>query len=164
MPNPPFDSGQFRTVLGHFLSGVTVISAIDPETKRPVGMAVGSFTSVSLDPPLVAFLPSHTASARAAIKASGSFCVNMLASDQESVSRVFSSKVDDRFVGLGWTPTSNTGSPRLDGALAWIDCHIDAIHEAGDHLIVVGAVAALGASSEGSPLAYYRGGYGRFEQ
>ncbi len=164
MTNAAFDSGKFRTVLGHFLSGVTVVTAIDPETKRPVGMAVGSFTSVSLDPPLVAFLPGRTASAWAAIKASGSFCVNMLAVDQESVSRVFSSKAEDRFEGLGWAPTSHSSSPRLEGALAWIDCEIDAIHEAGDHLIVIGAVKGLDVSGEGGPLAYYRGGYGRFEQ
>ncbi len=163
MTTAPIDSAQFRTVLGHFLSGVTVVTAIDPDTKRPVGMAVGSFTSVSLDPPLVAFLPGRTASAWGAIHAAGSFCVNMLAVNQEQVSRTFASKVEDRFSGLGWTPASHTGSPRLDGALAWIDCDIDAVHEAGDHLIVIGAVRALDVSSETGPLAYYRGGYGRFE-
>lgn len=159
---PAFDSASFRTVLGHFLSGVTVVTAMGAE--HPVGMAVGSFSSLSLDPPLVLFCPGKTASAWGAIEASGAFCVNMLAADQEPLSRVFSSKVEDRFAGLAWSRSPYTGSPIIGGGLAWIDCTIDSIHEGGDHFIVVGAVRGLGVGSEAGPLAYYRGGYGRFEQ
>lgn len=156
-----FDSSQFRRVLGHFATGVTVITTIDPDGK-PAGMSVGSFTSVSLEPALVGFLPGKNASAWPAIEASGKFCVNVLADDQEHVSRVFSSKAEDRFSGLGWSPTAATGSPKIDGALAWIDCEVDSISDAGDHYWVMGLVKGLDVAHEGGPLLFFRGGYGRF--
>lgn len=155
------DSSQFRRVLGHFPTGVSVITTVDAEGE-PAGMSVGSFTSVSLDPPLVGFLPGKSASAWPAIEASKVFCVNILADDQEHVSRVFASQVDDRFKGLGWKPSAVTGAPVLEGVLAWIDCAVHSVSEAGDHYWVLGLVRALDVANEGGPLVFYRGGYGRF--
>jgi flavin reductase (DIM6/NTAB) family NADH-FMN oxidoreductase RutF len=162
MSEPPasFDTAQFRQVLGHFPTGVTVVTAA-PATG-PVGLAVGSFASVSLDPPLIAFFPDRSSSSWPQIEAAGSFCVNILSEHQEVVCRRFATKGDDKFAGLGWRP-ARSGAPLLDGVLAWIDCDIDTVHEAGDHWIVVGHVRELEVGDEsGGPLVFYRGGYGRF--
>jgi flavin reductase (DIM6/NTAB) family NADH-FMN oxidoreductase RutF len=154
-----FDSAKFRQVLGHFPTGVTVITAAS--ATGPVGLAVGSFASVSLDPPLVAFFPDKTSSSWPKIEAAGSFCVNILAEDQEGVCRRFASKSDDKFAGLGWKP-AGSGAPLLDGVLAWIDCGIESVLEMGDHYCVTGRVRALEVGGEGGPLLFFRGGYGRF--
>lgn len=161
MSEPPaiFDSAKFRQVLGHFPTGVTVITAA-PDSG-PVGLAVGSFASVSLDPPLVAFFPDKGSSSWPLIEAAGAFCVNILAEDQEDVCRRFASKGDDKFAGLGWKP-AGSGAPRLDGVLAWIDCDIDSVVEAGDHFCVMGRVRDLEVGHNGAPLLFFRGGYGRF--
>jgi flavin reductase (DIM6/NTAB) family NADH-FMN oxidoreductase RutF len=146
------DAAHFRTVLGHFPTGVTVITAMGDD--GPAGLAVGSFFSVSLDPPLVGFCPNKASSNWPAIKA---------AEDQEDVCRVFAAKGGDKFAGIGWHPSS-TGSPRLNDVLAWIDCEIDAVHDAGDHEVCIGRVKELDVERhrEG-PLVFFRGGYGRFE-
>jgi len=154
------DSSKFRHVLGHFPTGVTVVSA--DAGDGPVGMAVGSFTSVSLDPPLVAFLPAKSASAWPGIEKAGHFCVNVLSDAQADVSGVFSAKVEDRFAEVDWR-TAATGAPVIDKCLAWIDCEIEAVHEGGDHWIVVGRVVELEAAETGGPLLFFRGGYGRHE-
>jgi 3-hydroxy-9,10-secoandrosta-1,3,5(10)-triene-9,17-dione monooxygenase reductase component len=160
MPEPvPFDSAKYRQVLGHFPTGVTVITAAPDGT--PVGMAVGSFASVSLDPPLVAFFAGQGSSSWPRIQTAGSFCVNILAEDQEGVCRRFASKEEDKFGGLGWSP-AGSGSPLLDGVLAWIDCDIDSVTEAGDHVCVMGRVRELEVAHDGAPLLFFRGGYGRF--
>ena len=158
-PPPPFDSAKFRQVLGHFPTGVTVVTAA-PDSG-PVGLAVGSFASVSLDPPLVAFFPDRGSSSWPRIEETGSFCVNILAEDQEDVCRRFASKGDDKFAGLGWSP-AGSGAPVLDGALAWIDCDIDQVLDAGDHFCVLGRVRDLEVAHDGAPLLFFRGGYGRF--
>jgi flavin reductase (DIM6/NTAB) family NADH-FMN oxidoreductase RutF len=158
-PVTAFDSARFRQVLGHFATGVTVITA--DGDGGPVGLAVGSFASVSLDPPLIGFFPDKTSSSWPRIEVTGSFCVNVLAADQEDVCRRFASKADDKFAGLGWSP-AGSGSPLLDGALAWIDCDIESVTEAGDHWLVLGRVRELGVGHEGEPLLFFRGGYGRF--
>ena len=129
---------------------------------KPVGLAVGSFTSLSLDPPLVAFCPANTSSSWPHIKEAGTFCVNVLSADQEGLCRHFAGKSDDKFAGIGWK-TSPLGSPILDGVLAWIDCTIDSVHPGGDHVIVVGSVHDLEVVHGGGPLVFFRGGYGRFE-
>lgn len=157
---PDIDSAHYRQVLGHFPTGVTVITAVGPD-GRPAGFAVGSFFSVSLDPALVGFCAGKSSSSWPAIRSAGRFCVNILAEDQEAVCRQFSSKVDDKFSGLGWQPAV-TGSPRLADVLAWIDCDVEAIHDAGDHELCVGRVRELGVERENGPLLFYRGGYGRF--
>lgn len=161
MTLPDIPSAEFRHVLGHFLTGVTIITAIDPATKSPVGLAASSFTSVSLDPPLVLFCAGKTSSSWASIKAAGSYCVNVLGADGEAISRTFATRGVDKFAGLAWT-AGPSGSPVLGDALAWIDCHVHQEIDAGDHDIVVGRVLGLGAKDEGGPLGYFRGGYGRF--
>lgn len=156
--HPEIDGATYRTVMGHFLTGVTVITAMDGDT--PVGMAASSFTSLSMDPPLVLFCAGASSSTWPRIQRTGHYCVNVLAADQEQVSRQFASKLPDKFDGIGWTH-ARSGSPRITGALAWIDCRIEAEHLGGDHIIVVGRVLDLG-HDEGEPLGYYRGGYGAF--
>ncbi|MEU1598942.1 flavin reductase [Streptomyces sp. NPDC005708] len=155
------DPRWFRQVLGTYPTGVCVISAIHPD-GAPVGMAVGSFTSVSLDPPLVAFLPDHSSTSWPKIRAAGRFCVNILGADQEHVCRAFASKAPNKFAGLGWRP-GPSGLPVLDGVVAWIECDLDAVHTAGDHDIVIGRVTQMSLGNPTMPLVFFEGGYGRFE-
>ena len=154
------DQARFRQVLGHFATGVTIVTAIDDQ--GPVGMSVNSFTSVSLDPPLVAFCVGNRSTTWPRIKASGGFCVNILASDQEALSRTFAGPAASRFTGLGWRP-SPSGAPLIDGTIAWVDGTIEAIHPAGDHTMVIGRARHLDVAHDGGPLVFFRGGYGRFE-
>lgn len=155
-----FTAARFRQVLGHFATGVTVVTA--RAEGRPAGLSVNSFTSVSLLPPLVGFCVAHNSATWSQIERSAKFCVNVLGADQEALSRTFAGRAADKFAGVGWRPAPSE-SPILDGVLAWLDCTVEAIHEAGDHLIVVGRVHDLDVVQEGVPLVFYRGGYGRFE-
>ncbi len=154
-----FDAAAFRTVLGHFCSGITVVTAVDQGTS--VGLTCQSFASVSLDPPLVLFVPAKTSASWPHIRRAGHFCANVLGEEQEELGRRFAVKGADKFAGVGWYP-GLSGSPVLDGCLAWVDCQVEAVHDAGDHDIVVGRVLDLGVAAEGNPLLFYRGGYGRF--
>lgn len=158
--DPPVDEARFRQVLGHFPTGVTVITAA-PEGEPPVGLAVGSFASLSLDPPLVLFCAAKQSSSWPKIRDAGVFCVNVLAEDQEEVCRQFAGK-GDKYAGIGWKP-GHTGAPILAGVLAWIDCRVEQVLDGGDHDIVVGRVLDLEVAHEGRPLVFFRGGYGRFE-
>jgi flavin reductase (DIM6/NTAB) family NADH-FMN oxidoreductase RutF len=155
------DPGEFRSVLGHFPTGVCVVTSV--ADGAPVGLAIGSFFSASLDPPLVGFCPDKRSSSWPAIREAGGFCVNVLHEDQEALSRQFATRGADRFSGVGWTATAGTGAPRLADVLAWIDCRVEAVHDAGDHDLCIGRVLALDVGREGGPLVFYRGGYGRFE-
>jgi 3-hydroxy-9,10-secoandrosta-1,3,5(10)-triene-9,17-dione monooxygenase reductase component len=147
-------------VLGHFATGVTVITAVDGE--EPVGMACNSFTSVSLEPPLVLFCAAKTSTTWPRIQAAGKWAANILADDGEEVCRVFAEKGADRFARIAWG-IGRTGAPVLRDALAFVDCETFAEHDAGDHVIVVGRVLELGYAPAGKPLLFYRGGFGRFE-
>lgn len=151
----------FRRVLGQFPTGVAVITAMSSQ-GQPVGMAVGSFTSVSLDPPLVAFLPAASSKTWPQIEAAGSFCVNILSARQEALSRNFSRSTTDKFMGVPWFP-SPSGAPILEDALAWIDCSVFRVDEAGDHFIVLGRVTEMRLQTATEPLVFFRGGYGRFD-
>src|SRR3954467_4916769 len=155
-----FDGQKFRQVLGHFPTGVAVVTGVDAD-GNPAGMAVGSFSSDSLDPTLVPFMPDKSSSSLPKFRDSGPFCVNILGAEQESVCRAFAMKGGDKFADLAWHPASS-GSPILDGALAWIDCDIDVVHEAGDHYIVIGLVRELDIGTPALPLVFFQGGYGRF--
>jgi flavin reductase (DIM6/NTAB) family NADH-FMN oxidoreductase RutF len=154
-----FDGAKFRQVLGHFPTGVTVVTAMDDGT--PVGFAVGSFASLSLEPPQVLFCAGKHSSTWPKIEAVGKFCANILADDQEDVCRVFASKGSDKFAEIGWKHSGN-GSPLITGALAYIDCTIANVVESGDHFVVIGTVDDLDVQHEGGPLVFFRGGYGRF--
>lgn len=156
MTEPTFDSARYRQVLGHFPTGVCVVTASADD--EPIGLAIGSFFSVSLEPPLVGFCIGSSSSTWPAIRDAGRFCVNILGAHQEDVSRSFSSKAPDRFAGIGWD-RSPLGSPRITDTLAWIDCTIGDIHPAGDHEIVIGEVHGLAVTHEGHPLVFFRGGY-----
>ncbi len=139
---------------------MTVVTCLS--AGQPLGLAVNSFTSVSLRPPLVAFCVARSSATWRSLREVGTFCVNILREDQEAISRVFATSGLDRFQGVGWR-AAPSGAPVLSGVLAWIDCTVEAEYEAGDHLIVVGRVRELDLAHAGRPLLFYRGGYGRFE-
>jgi 3-hydroxy-9,10-secoandrosta-1,3,5(10)-triene-9,17-dione monooxygenase reductase component len=154
------DAATYRTVLGHFATGVVIITAID--ANEPVGMAANSFTSVSLDPPLVLFCAAKASSTWPRIETSGKWAANILDEDGEEVCRLYAQKGADRFARIAYTP-GRSGSPILEDALAFVDCETIEKYDAGDHVIVVGRVLELGYQHEGKPLLFYRGGYGRYE-
>ncbi len=151
------DPSTMRSVLGHFPSGVTIVTGTTPD--GPAGFTCQSFSSLSLDPPLVLVLPSRRSLSWPGIQETGRFCVNVLAEDQRELSTAFARSGGDKFAGVEWA-ASDLGSPILAGATAWIDCSLHAVHEGGDHLIVVGAVHDL-AAAEAAPLVFHRGGYAR---
>lgn len=153
------DSTRFRQVLGQYPTGVSVVTSTADD--HPIGMTVGTFTSVSLDPPLVAFLPQKTSTTWPLIEANGRFCVNVLTWEQEHLCRQMARPSDQKFTGVGWR-NSGLGSPIIEEAVAWIDCEIASVVDAGDHLIVVGAVQDLDIEKDALPLVFFRGGYGRF--
>lgn len=152
---------HYRHVLGRFATGVTVVTAVSGE--RPVGLTCQSFMSVSLDPPLVVFSPARISRAWPLIEHSGAYCVNVLAADQADLSEQMASHTGDKFAGVPWRPSPVTGSPVLEGALAYVDCRIHAVHEAGDHRLVVGRVVDLAATDGPDALTYYQGRYGSLD-
>lgn len=155
------DPAWFRYVLGQYPTGVTLITAKHPDGSQ-LGMVVGTFSSVSLDPPLVAFMPDVRSSSWPKIREAGSFCANILTAGQQDVCRAFARKEEHRFSASQWSDTG-TGSSRLEGAAAWVDCTIEDVIRAGDHDIVLGRVTSLGVGdAEGLPLLFLRGGYGSF--
>ncbi|HYI61647.1 MAG TPA: flavin reductase family protein [Acidimicrobiales bacterium] len=162
MPDPTVDPARFRQVLGHFPTGITVIAS-EHDGQR-VGLAVGSFFSVSLDPPLVGFCVGSQSSSWPRIRAAGRFCVNVLGAHQEDVCRVFAGKGEDKFAGIGYDAAPWSGAPRLHDAVAWIDCELAEVLPGGDHDIVLGRVHDLAVADEGHPLVFYRGGYASLER
>ena len=124
-------------------------------------MIVGSFTSISLDPPLVALFPDKSSTTWPRIARAGRFCVNVLASDQQDLCRHFAARGGDKFAGVSHRLSAN-GSPVLDDVVAWIDCTLHAVHEAGDHFIVLGRVRELDIARADEPLLFFRGQYGSF--
>lgn len=158
---PTFDVAHLRQVMGHFCTGVAIITAMDG--SEPVGFTAQSFQSLSLDPPLVLFSPQKTSTTWPRIQQAGAFCVNILADHQEAMCRTFAASGADKFRGVGWVPAPRTGAPLLRDVLAWVEGKIVAEHDGGDHVIVVGRVLDLHVEHEGRPLLFYRGGFGRFE-
>ncbi|MCW2758886.1 MAG: flavin reductase domain protein FMN-binding protein [Nocardioidaceae bacterium] len=150
---------RFRDVMGRFASGITVVTGLDPD-GGPVGLTCQAFTSVSLNPPLVLFCPAQTSRAWPVLRASGSFCVNLLAADQVEIAAVMATKGADKFAGLAWTPAPGSGAPVLDGSLGYVDCTIRAVHPGGDHDVVIGLVRDLAAYDGDAPLVFFRGAYG----
>lgn len=154
------DPALFRETLGHYPTGVAVITGIAADGK-PAAMVVGSFNSVSLDPPLIAFFPTSDSQAFAYLRTATSFCVNVLAADQEELCRQFVSGRDAKFDGVNWWQ-GPLGAPVLDGAVSWVECTFHDIIPAGDHLIVLGLVRELAVERSTLPLVFFQGGYGRF--
>lgn len=153
------DGRQFRRILGHYPTGVCAITAVADDGK-PIGLVVGSFTSVSLDPVLVAFFPDRSSSTWPKVEKAGQFCVNVLGDCQQGVCSALAAKGEDKFAGIEYE-LSQLGSPIIHGALAWIDCELETVHEAGDHFIVLGRVHGLDLYHEGSPLIFHKGGYSK---
>ncbi|MEU3509668.1 flavin reductase family protein [Streptomyces longwoodensis] len=148
------DPAAFRRVLGHVPTSVCVVTAATPQ--GPVGVTVGSFTSVSLEPPLVVFYCGRTSASAAAIVGSGHFRVNVLAEDQQQVCAAFAGRTADRFATGDWDLTD--GAPRLVGAAAWIECDVEDSFPAGDHMAVTGRVRRLAAAAgHHKPLIFHRG-------
>lgn len=151
------DPKAFRTVLGHFTTGVTIITAAS--AQGPVGFACQSFAALSLDPPLVLFCPAKTSGSWPVIEQTGHFAVNVLAEHQQDVSSVFGARGEDKFARVDWTPADKSSSPLITDTLTWLDCAIDTVHDAGDHYIVIGRVLELGHTSHAKPLLFDRGRY-----
>ena len=146
----------FRSVLGHAPTSVVVVTGCDASGK-PFGITIGSFVSVSLDPPLVGFLPGTSSRSWNAIQGSGHFCVNILGADQEDLCWKFAKEGDDKFEGINWTPSS-TGSPVLPGVIGVIDCSIESQDVVGDHYFVVGRVAQMShVENADTAMVFFRG-------
>ncbi|MFE1438167.1 flavin reductase family protein [Streptomyces sp. NPDC058739] len=160
----PVDQDVFRRVLGNFATGVAVVTApAAADEASPAGFACQSFSSLSLDPPLVAFMVGRASTTWPRIARAGAFCVNVLAAGQGELCRGFAVSGGDKFAGVAYDAAPVSGAPRLTGTVAWIDCAIHAVHTGGDHLIVVGRVDALGAAGTGEPLLFHRGRFARLE-
>jgi 3-hydroxy-9,10-secoandrosta-1,3,5(10)-triene-9,17-dione monooxygenase reductase component len=152
------DQARFREALGHFATGITIVTAT--EEGKPVGFSCQSFAALSLDPPMVILAPARSSTSWPRIAAAGSFCVNILADHQDELCRAFAVSGGDKFAGVEWTP-GVTGAPLITGSLATVECTLGAIYDGGDHELVTGHVVDLGLG-EGSPLLFYRSGYGHF--
>jgi flavin reductase (DIM6/NTAB) family NADH-FMN oxidoreductase RutF len=156
------DPAAFRSVLSRFATGVVAVTAVEPAAGRPTGLAVNSFTSVSLDPPLVAFCVAHTSRTWPRLRAADRLCVNILAETQLDVSeRLAFGNGDEKFTGIHWSRTPG-GAPLISDALAWIECSVEQEHPAGDHMIVVARVHALAHHHDAQPLIFYNSTYGTF--
>ncbi len=158
---PNIAPADYRHVLGHYPTGVCVITAREA-VGPPAGMAVGSFTSASLDPPLIAFFPDKSSSSWPRIAVAGRFCVNILAADQEDICRRFASRAKDKFEGIGHHISDN-GVPVLSGSVAAIECDLESVSEAGDHYCALGRVISLMVDRTRPPLLFFQSGYGRFQ-
>jgi 3-hydroxy-9,10-secoandrosta-1,3,5(10)-triene-9,17-dione monooxygenase reductase component len=152
------DQARFREVLGHFATGITIVTAV--EEGVPVGFSCQAFAALSLNPPMVILAPAKSSTSWPRIAQAGAFCVNILGEHQEAVCRAFAVSGGDKFDGVVWTP-GITGAPLITGSLATVECTLGSIHDGGDHELVTGHVVGL-EIGEGSPLLFYRGGFGHF--
>jgi flavin reductase (DIM6/NTAB) family NADH-FMN oxidoreductase RutF/DNA-binding IclR family transcriptional regulator len=159
-PLPGIDPRRFRDVLGHYPTGVVVITGLSPE-GTPLGMVVGTFSSVSLEPPLVSFMPTAASSTYADLRRAPLFCINVLAYDQRPQTRILSQRDPGKFDKVKWT-MSDHGVPILDGAVAYIHCSLAEEIEAGDHRIVLCDVQDVEVARPVTPLLFFQGGYGGF--
>ncbi|HEX3980432.1 MAG TPA: flavin reductase family protein [Acidimicrobiales bacterium] len=151
-----FDVDGFKDAMSRFSTGVTIVSGI--EDGRPVGFTCQSFVSLSLDPPFVAVAPARTSTSWPRIARSGTFCVNVLGDHQRELCESFAVSGGDKFVDVDWQPAPATGAPVIDGSLAWVDCRVELVHDAGDHELIIGKVLDLG-TNDGSPLLFFRSGF-----
>lgn len=155
------DPAEFRRIMGHFATGVTVVTSLRGEEGAPCGLTANTVTSVSLRPPLILICVEKGADSHDCILEAGCFAVNILAVDQERLARRFASwEVDEKFRGLP-IRTEVTGAPILEEAMGWMECRVWASYPGGDHTIIVGEVLDGDVRDE-DPLIYYRSGYGRF--
>lgn len=150
---------EYRRVLGHLPTGVTVLTAFLPD-GAPTGMAANSVTSVSLDPPMILVCPAKSSTTWPSIRDAGRFCVNFMASHHADLSVRFAKRDVDRFADVAWH--ARTSGPALDDAIAWLQCEVSAEHDAGDHTVVIAQVSEIEASLDGAPLVFFKGQYGTF--
>ncbi|HEX2902323.1 MAG TPA: flavin reductase family protein [Jatrophihabitans sp.] len=151
------DADSFRHVLGHYPTGVAVITAQSP--SGPVGLSMNSFTSLSLQPPLVLFCPAVSSSTWPLLRDAGQLAINVLSAGQEEVSRRFATPAADRFAGFDWSVGEN-GAPLLTDALGWLECRVQAEYPAGDHTVVIAEIQRVGVHDAiAEPLVFFRGGY-----
>ena len=160
MDETTIDAALFRQVLGNYPTGVTVITALSANGD-PLGMVVGTFTSVSLDPPLVGFLPDKKSSSWPLIEAAGHFCVNVLGRDQLALCKGLTRSGADRFSGVEYT-ISQHNLPVLAGTMVSIECRLHAVQDAGDHWFVTGLVLGLESKRDTDPMLFHKGQYGGF--
>jgi flavin reductase (DIM6/NTAB) family NADH-FMN oxidoreductase RutF len=157
---PGFASNEFRSTVGSFATGVTVITTRGEQ--HPYGMTANAFSSVSLDPPLILVCVISRSEGMNQITANGCFAVNILAAEQEPLSRYFASrdrpKGRDAFAEVPHR-TGETGSPILEGAIGYLDCNLHAQYESGDHHIFIGEVLDIGLDPDGLPLLFHGGRY-----
>ena len=153
------DPAQFRNALSRYATGVTVVTAILPG-GRPAGVTVSSFTSLSLTPPLILFCLARSVTCLPAFTDGRHFAVNVLAECQRDLSVTFATQSPDKFKGIDYDLSAN-GVPLLKNCLANLECSREAVHEGGDHLIIVGRVEATRLAEDGPPLVYHRGSYRR---
>jgi 3-hydroxy-9,10-secoandrosta-1,3,5(10)-triene-9,17-dione monooxygenase reductase component len=150
---PAFDSTRFKDAMSRFTTGVTIVSGIDD--GEPLGFTCQSFVSLSIDPPYVAVSPARTSTTWPRIARTGSFCVNVLSDEQEALCMGFAVSGGRKFDSVAWHPAPGTGAPVIEGCLAWVDCRVELVHDAGDHELILGRVIDLGVG-EGSPLLFFR--------
>lgn len=160
-PTTSVDPAEFRSIVGHFPTGVAVVTA--GGSRGRFGMTVATFCSISLDPVLVGFFADRSSTTWGSIRRCGHFAVNVLAQDQAHLCRQFAGPAHRRYVHVGWT-VRRTGAPILEGVHAWFDCRIHEIAETGDHVLVMGEVLACGADESEQPLVFYRSNLSRFDQ
>jgi flavin reductase (DIM6/NTAB) family NADH-FMN oxidoreductase RutF len=159
MTDKPIDPVDLRRALGTFATGVTVVTTVDGEGV-PRGFTANSFTSVSLEPPLILVCLAKSAASCPVFRSANSYAVNILSEEQRAVSAVFSSRTQDRFAAVDWCGRS-TGCPIIDGVVAWLDCHMHQVIDAGDHYILIGRIVDYDYAAS-SPLGYCRGAYVSF--
>jgi flavin reductase (DIM6/NTAB) family NADH-FMN oxidoreductase RutF len=155
------DQRHFRDVMGTFATGVTVITTL--ESDVPYGITANSFTSVSLSPPLVMFCLGKSSTNFKFFMESDCFAVNILTEQQDSLSARFASYEGNRFEGVDWV-TWETGAPILKNVVSAIDCRLEATHDAGDHIIMVGQVVRAEKQNDTEPLLYFQGGYKKLQK
>jgi flavin reductase (DIM6/NTAB) family NADH-FMN oxidoreductase RutF len=152
----PIERNELRRVMGHFATGVTVITTVSTD-GQPFGLTANSFTSVSLDPPLVLICVDKKAESWPHFEQSRVFTVNILNNEQEALSRRFAVSGGDKFQGVAYHSGAN-GAPILDGVLGFLECKLYAVHDGGDHTLYLGEIEQA-ETLEGKPLLFYRGGY-----
>ncbi|WP_200215648.1 flavin reductase family protein [Micromonospora coerulea] len=148
---------HLRHTLGHFPTGVTVVTTIDD--GKPVGVCANSFVSVSLEPPLVGVFLKNTSRTLSSLRRSGSLVINILADRQEHIARAFAAPDGDRFANVDWRVSSLSGAPVLDGVCAWLDCRTDRMIMYGDHYLMLGCVVDSGFNTDSMPLLFHRSRY-----
>lgn len=153
------DAGDFRRILSHYPTGVSAITALSGD--EPCGMIVGTFNSVSLDPPLVGFFPDRNSGSWDCIRDSGHFFVNILGSDQGDLCAQLALSGPEKFAGIDYK-LSPLGSPMLNGIIAGIDCELYRVSDAGDHELALGRVASMELYRDADPLLFLKGHYGGF--